>query len=989
MRRFMLTFFVAVFCAVGSDAAASSQSDWERFRTDYPYHIQAIAVGSEDRGGRTLIIAEPPPATTLAALQQGWPREFRDAVIRKHSIGVDGWVADIVTRIPPQSDESTQALVEQLTRYLFGTSYKSYALSIGEPVPAASENLDVAVSTGQLSSWFGLRRSKPGARSQGVSAVLWMAAAISILAVLRTRRLKWVIRAALCAGALFFKGYLEQPPPPDVRFVERHTIGQPQTLEAVLNAGGGVYDSERRGLVLFVLPRSASLDSYPVALREFVLDTDVILGAVGTDRTTAIIGRERVVPVSLMPPLRVETLLQLASVKSAELAQSYERRNLFAGRFDSKRNRDWAPIYLSAELKDTEYGSVLNITDQLLKSLSQHGDVRYANFDYPEPPKYPFPVRLSTHAKASTVTFNWNTKGVGYSDTITGLTLLAFARTGSLPVDYLGERDSRLRDAEDIAYEYFATSTDPNLARVVQYAGAYQIFRAFDIGATNPYVVPPASLDRTRLERLASRALEHLRSIDVERTVRGVPPSPEGREVAEQFGAVVTALEEFHAAYKERGNVDLSAALIEPRAWAMRAERSRSEYDLAVLELTYGIMNNPLVTAMFGDEVRKFALDTYLDGPPRPDKNWIRTPSVVVSWTTGADAANVTGGHSLSSRITRYAVDDSLAAGDVRVIEMDGSRTIFYSGRDEARIHATVRRAGRAEQHSPDDLRNALRQQLQTVQPRLGPVSEILKTGEAQIADRGLGAHAGVPVSPATWSHRSGLHPAHAAKLKMLERPDTLGIVIERQQDGILMSVQGQRSSIFAPDTPSAVDAFVARTRPGGGGSPPRVDVTFANFEPEQARGFIRSAELHTPQGRRGRVNAMVEVDGNVAAVARARRTEWNVGAAKVETRRVNVAGDVEHSLEIPATRRGASPLRLVVEATEGATSKIRALLTDFLSTIGSLRSIDDLFAALHDLVAQLMAVPGVKTVRPIQIQEAGDTYLVRHAETGSAHAAD
>ena len=116
-------------------------------------------------------------------------------------------------------------------------------------------------------------------------------------------------------------------------------------MEQVLSGGGGVYDSDTRGLVLLVLPQTASLDSNPSALREFVLDTDAILGAVGTDRTTAIVGRERIVPVDLMPPLRVETLLQLASVKSTELAQSYERKNLLAGRFDSERHQDWAPIF--------------------------------------------------------------------------------------------------------------------------------------------------------------------------------------------------------------------------------------------------------------------------------------------------------------------------------------------------------------------------------------------------------------------------------------------------------------------------------------------------------------------------------------------------------------------------------------------------------------------------------------------------------------------
>ena len=80
--------------------------------------------------------------------------------------------------------------------------------------------------------------------------------------------------------------------------------------------------------------------------------------------------------------------------------------------------KDWAPIYLSEELINTEYGSLLNITDQLLKSWSQNGLTKYINFNYRVPVKWPFEKPLIriviTEFKADTVTFNWNTKGVGY-----------------------------------------------------------------------------------------------------------------------------------------------------------------------------------------------------------------------------------------------------------------------------------------------------------------------------------------------------------------------------------------------------------------------------------------------------------------------------------------------------------------------------------------------------------------------------------------------
>ena len=263
---------------------------------------------------------------------------------------------------------------------------------------------------------------------------------------------------------------------------------------------------------------------------------------------------------------------------------------------------------------------------------------------------------------------------------------------------------------------------------------------------------------------------------------------------------------------------------------------------------------------------------------------------------------------------------------------------------------------------------------------------EVLKSGNVPITERGL-FHTGVRVSSATWIHQSEIHEPHAAWLKTLERPGTVGIVIERQPSGFLLSVQGESASIYAPDTVSAIDAFVARARAGTTGAS-KVDVTFANFDAEQARGFIRSAELHSPHPLRGRVNTMIQVDGNGGAIARARQIEWNAAGARLESRQVSSLGPVEHQLEIPAARGAVSSLRLVIDATADASSRVRTLLSEFMFAIRSLTSADELFAALHDFMARLMAIPGVKEVRPIQIGEAGGTFIVRHEGAGVVYAA-
>jgi hypothetical protein len=80
------------------------------------------------------------------------------------------------------------------------------------------------------------------------------------------------------------------------------------------------------------------------------------------------------------------------STTQKELKQSYERNQFFAGRLQDGvfRDMDWATIFLSPELINTELGSTLNITDQMFKSWSMGGQVYYHNFHYPRPPILPF-----------------------------------------------------------------------------------------------------------------------------------------------------------------------------------------------------------------------------------------------------------------------------------------------------------------------------------------------------------------------------------------------------------------------------------------------------------------------------------------------------------------------------------------------------------------------------------------------------------------------
>ena len=252
------------------------------------------------------------------------------------------------------------------------------------------------------------------------------------------------------------------------------------------------------------------LDPLRAPFREFAVASDAVIGcAWQPSGRMVLVGRARSHPLAAIPPLRFETFQLLAHETRGELQQSYERNNVMAGKMFAGENqlRDWAPIYLSTSLLDTEFGALLNITDQILKSYSQAGQVDYVYFQYPLRPDtthfllgdQPLSEVIYRRANADTgghqqVLFNWNTSGSAVITQYADLSLLTTRHTGSLAVTYGAELKGKkeletggdLLGLEDQAYEYFAALKDPNLARVVSYTLIYQglIALAKDSGET-------------------------------------------------------------------------------------------------------------------------------------------------------------------------------------------------------------------------------------------------------------------------------------------------------------------------------------------------------------------------------------------------------------------------------------------------------------------------------------------------------------------------
>ncbi len=443
MKKLLLLLSLLTIGQVMDATSRVSIDDvWKEFRANHPYGFQTV--GLKHNGDEQIfVISEPSENVSFQAIESLFSNYNGTVTIKKNSLGYDGWLADVVGSIKFKSTDQESEFKNKLFTLLYGTAYKAYYTDLDKPSRHAyfapyKYNLNYSITAAELKQWFVDEKESFGELSgQGV-----VTGSKSILSHLSSNE------------------------------------KNPNKL---------LYSRERGFVVWLINPSGVSDDrSFRLNARKFTLDTDLIIGAFGAKgKTVAIVARERQIPVDILPPLRIETLTLLATTNNERLAQSYERHNIFASKLPD--NSDVAPIYLSDELWHTEYGNLLNVTDQMLKSWSENGDIDYKNFGHPKPIDWAFKRGAVRDLDANQLTYNWNTAGAGYVIEGDNYDIFAVNRTGSLPVSYIpggmeGRVDQKVYEAEEMAYDFFSGLNSPELARVVQYATFYQIFSYFKWG---------------------------------------------------------------------------------------------------------------------------------------------------------------------------------------------------------------------------------------------------------------------------------------------------------------------------------------------------------------------------------------------------------------------------------------------------------------------------------------------------------------------------
>ena len=627
------------------EAAGMADSIYKDFRKKYRFHYQGMGMTSFSDSSRMILLSDIPPHFETDSIAPIFAEFTHKTEQRKHPIGYDGYVTDVLILLGNATQENCDGLIRRLNRGLFFSEYKPTVMKLPAEEKRryfAKENIDYQITLEEFNTWF---------MEEGEG------------------------------------------------FIHLDDTSKVMTVSDLFEAKArGVYFSQQPGFVAWAVAKNEDIAAQVGNIRQFTLDADLILGALADSSTLVIIGRERQSPLYELPSLQIETILLLASTTEKELSQSLDINDLMAGKMNN--GRDWCPTYLSRELENTEFGDLMTITDVLLKDWSEHGTIQEGYYRYPEPGYYPFDKPLFKKLGLNELVYNWNTAGAMYAIDREGYTIYTLGRTGSLPVSYFNSQERSQSIGyryESQAYHYFATLGNTDLARVVQYTALYQLFIDNNIsysGNTYPsfpknkpfllYKPTTELLDKIRqlsteeigrlADSLSQRSFRHFQKEQIDKQMkeneqkRNISYSEENidaiyqnvhRDTKAGIGRSILEVKDMLGGLSEEQFKQLARFLSYPRGVKIRDRESYNTMlrGRKVNQLMRGVGKNnlDLLSRPDGSNIFKDGMDL------KEVKNWyaanlkgnagryMKTSSLIITY---ADLLT-TGGHNLSSRISR------------------------------------------------------------------------------------------------------------------------------------------------------------------------------------------------------------------------------------------------------------------------------------------------------------------------------------------------
>lgn len=760
MHASLLRVLLAISCTLSVAQEALADADhlttvWHEYRAAFPYLNQGIAVWRGERHQCVVIVSEPPPSVTKEQLHELVP----SMSFKKHPLGADGWLVDGVAELT-LTDAQLSALVGELHDMMYGSRYKAYVIDIPATSRKTQEarHLDLKLRSDDVLAWVGgTEARKP-------------------------------VRFAPLFG------------------------GVPVTFKEIKDIEPLVFVSEPQGLVGWWIPKARTVSQCMAQVRQFVLESDLIIGAAGDERGVLIVGRQRSVPYEILPPLRLETIALLGNVRADELMQTINPQALSCYINDNPTER-WELNLLSPVLYDTEFGALLTISDVLLKSWSLNGANSVRGFrEYPQPATWAFQKPLLHHLGSESLVFNYNSATAAQLiNTDDGIKVYGAARTSVLPIAYFPDHSEpqskhrlKVSKAEQVACDWFGSQSDPHLVRVVQYTILLQVFNAFDV-KTDPGHAPQVEAEPVRNAYLAAvrdllDSAAAAKSVDARRALVKRMSESVGRRFVNdlltvrlladpmivcagnmcfrEVGLLAIALsriaEEMHATEDAETWIQaLAETTEEARAQVAKALAGAAPTDVGSdPSLTF---SQWLASAMHLDE----KLGDALSRQSEESAKWMHSPVVIYDHNLGSIRFTV-GGHNLRIPTVKFRADKSLEAGSLprgidgtyRVNPVDLGRILVRGGKEPELISPAAAK----------------------------PLGETLG-----LTERARIMHAGVH----GWARsvRSfSTDEKEVVKVLRGDKPDA--VIVIRRDDGTL-AIDNGRIELIASEQADAIDAIV------------------------------------------------------------------------------------------------------------------------------------------------------------------------------------
>ena len=388
------------------------EQTWKKFRELHPFSFQTIALKHYGQDTCVFVISEPPGWVSQDSIKALFNSYGGHMGIGRHTWGYDGVLMDAIGCV--KLDETKFSSFEnKLFKLIYGSNYKPYYTNLNNPNPNAfilSDTLNFVVTAEDL---YLIEKSP-------------------------------------------FIGYLSND-----KLKERPVVLDIATWQAFQDQPSALYYSIRPEYVVWIVNPyiPATADSvFKSDARRFLLDTDLIIGAIPSSRGLAFVGRERQTPINVLPPLRAEAIQLLAQQAMDSLYTCFPADSTIS-LADTLYS---TPVVLNESLKHSEIGNLMFQATGLLMAYANNHVYDYFAFTM----KYPEAIPTNSYSSC------WNSNFDGCLHSIA----LGEAQC-MYPMLYVDEDGSILEEASNSAYDFFASQKSIDLIRLKQYAFIHEAFK--------------------------------------------------------------------------------------------------------------------------------------------------------------------------------------------------------------------------------------------------------------------------------------------------------------------------------------------------------------------------------------------------------------------------------------------------------------------------------------------------------------------------------